>query len=331
MNTDPNAVPTWDLSYYTAILPFRGGRHVFPKDDIVRTLGQMHAAGIRWVGFDGINLMEHSEVPFAEVVRQGGEWLDRFGFRLSSLHYGGPTYDAIEKGQDACREVLSRFADLFAVWHPKAFVVHADWPLGTSSSEEVIEFHKAHVARHGDEAVLRTVASNLKVMARGAGKHGVSIALENLDRFLPIGNAVDLPRLVALIDEPNVGYCLDSGHAHASGHSVTDWVRLAGARLFETHFHDNRGLGRFMTGEFIPPRLVDEHLPVGFGTINWVDVIRALREARFPGPVTFETTGWPGDDPVRGYERAMDWWRACEHLAALPDKAHEWVGKRDGR
>jgi sugar phosphate isomerase/epimerase len=52
-----------------------------------------------------------------------------------------------------------------------------------------------------------------------------------------------------------------------------------GGKLFETHFHDNRG------------RRVDEHLPVGFGTIPWFEVIQAMEDIRFPGPVTFETTG----------------------------------------
>lgn len=329
MSNQADALSAWELSYYTAVLPFRGGRHVFPKDEIVKTLGQMQSAGIRWVGFDGINMAEYSEVPFAEVVAQTGEWLERFGLRVSSLHYGGPTHDAIENGQESCRESLARFAGLFGVWRPKAFVVHAGWPVGGAGHAQFLRFYGDQVARHGREALLRTVADNLKVMARAAAKQGVSIAVENLDRFLPIGNAADLPCLVDMIDEPNAGYCLDSGHAHAAGNSVAAWVRLAGSKLLETHFHDNRGLGRWLPGEFIDSSLVDEHLPAGFGTINWVGVIRALRQVRFPGPVSFETTGWPDDDPVRGYQRAMEWWRACERLAALPDRASELAALSD--
>ncbi|MFQ9799533.1 MAG: hypothetical protein ACLR23_12090 [Clostridia bacterium] len=47
----------------------------------------------------------------------------------------------------------------------------------------------------------------------------MKIALENLDRFEPMGSAELLPRLVKEAQSPAVGFCLDSGHAHCCGHT----------------------------------------------------------------------------------------------------------------
>ena len=47
-----------------------------------------------------------------------------------------------------------------------------------------------------------------------------------------------------------------------------------------------------------------------------MDVIHALDEIGFQGPVTFETTGWPIEDIAQGYREAIAWWRTAESLAA---------------
>jgi sugar phosphate isomerase/epimerase len=56
-------------------------------------------------------------------------------------------------------------------------------------------------------------------------------------------------------------------------------------------------------------------MPVGFGTISWIDVINTLRKIKFKGPVTFETGGFPFEPPVESYKLAIRWWRSCEKLA----------------
>ena len=90
-----------------------------------------------------------------------------------------------------------------------------------------------------------------------------------------------------------------------------------GDRLFTTHFHDNRGPVGPPGGpdEFITPTGIDEHMPPGFGTISWIDVIAALRRIGYPHPVTFESAGWPGMEPAEGVAAAIAYWRTCERLA----------------
>jgi len=294
----------WELSFYACVMRWTGQQMVFEPETVRATFAILRAAGIRWIGVDGINLLEAGNRAYADVVRETRGWLEEFGLRLSSFHYAGPTYAALERGQDQLRQGLLESVELFSAWRPKAFVIHAGWILGENTTGGVQAAFEAEAARHGADAVLQSVAANLKVMARAAAPHGIQLAVENLGPYDALATRDTLPRLVAAIDEPNAGYCLDAGHAHLGGESVADWVRLMGPRLFETHFHDNRGRG------------VDEHWPVGFGTVSWIDVIQALDEVGFPGPVTFEATGWPLADRVDGYRQAIAWWRAAEEFAA---------------
>jgi sugar phosphate isomerase/epimerase len=277
---------------------------IFEPAEVQKRLAMIRDIGIRWIGVDGINLMEPSDHDCRTVVRQVNAWLQEAGIRVSSFHFSGPVYAPLNESQDQVRRIMRESVEVFGAWQPKSFVVHSTWIFGDNTTEGNESRFNEEVARHGEDTVLRTIAANLKDMARAAAALNIKLALENLSPWFRLGNREMLPQLVAAIDEPNVGYCIDSGHAHMIGESVPDWIRLAGKRLFETHFHDNRGRG------------LDEHLAVGFGTISWVDVIHALDEIGFQGPVTFETAGWPIEDIAQGYREAIAWWRTAESLAA---------------
>jgi len=292
----------WELSYYINPIGWSGSAVTFDPDGARKRLDIIRAAGVKWVGMDGVNLLEPAECDVQDAVHLVAEWLEQRELRVSSFHFAGPTFAPPADGQEPVRENMLECVELFKEWRPLAFVIHAGWMLGGDATSDGLRAGiEAEAEKHGVEAVTDVVAGNLKFMARAAARYDIKLAIENMGHT-PLGDAGDLPRLVERIDEPNVGYCLDSGHAHHSGQRSEDWAKTAGAKLFETHFHDNRGSS-------------DEHLPVGFGTISWIDVIRALDEIDFPGPVTFETTGWPGDDPVEGYKHAVAWWRACERIA----------------
>jgi sugar phosphate isomerase/epimerase len=176
------------------------------------------------------------------------------------------------------------------------------------------------IRKHGDETIMRTLAGNLKFMAKTAARHNIQIAVETMGKNQPHKDN-ELTTLLGMIDEPNAGYCLDSGHVHACGGNVVEVIQMMGNRLFETHLHDNRALGANSRQRFISVSHCDEHLSPGFGTIPWIDVINALRDVGFPGPATFETGGWPCiEDKVESYRQAIAWWRTCEALATEKHK-----------
>jgi len=291
----------WELSYYIGPIGWSGTEVTFDREDARKQLETVKAAGIEWVGFNGINLMEPAACDVRAAVGLVAEWMRELGIRVSSFHFAGPTFESLDRDQARVRENMATCVDLFKAFRAKAFVVHANWILGENTTEGVERAYEDEVAKHGADAVLRTVADNLRAMASEAAKYDIRLAIENMPH-IALGMTEDLPALVEAIDEPNVGYCLDSGHAHMCGQDLQEWVKVMGGKLFETHLHDNRGSG-------------DEHMSPSFGTINWIDLIRALDEIGFPGPMTFETGGWPGYETTEGYRLAMAWWRACEKIA----------------
>lgn len=298
-----NEIPNWELSFYTAAFPYREGKFFFPRREVLARIKTLHQADIRNLGFDGIHLLSQFTFSVEKAVKEIKVWLDDMEMCLSSLHFAGPVFASLQENQDVVKFNMRNFVDIFHKWKPKVLVIHSGWiNLDDGVSDQSLRSaYKEEVKKHGEDTVIKTIAENLKDMAKAAKKHGIKLAMENMGKLFPLGSRKNLPQLIRLIDEPNVGYCIDSGHAHACGESVTEWIRFAGNRLFETHFHDNRGES-------------DEHLPVGFGTIPWLDVIAALREINFKGPVTFEASGWPDKNHVKGYKNAIAWWRTAENM-----------------
>lgn len=298
-------VEHFPLSYYANGFGFDGKEVFFEPSQVRASLSALREAGVPWVAIQGTNLCEPARCDVRASVLQLREWLEELGYldSVSSVHLAAPTYARLKENQEPVVKNLLANVEIFRPLQPRALVIHAGMVFNCKTDTGVADTYREETARHGEDAVIRTVAANLKVMAEAARPYGIKLALENLGIMGPLGTPANLPRLVSTVNLPNVGYCIDSGHAHLSGESITDWLHTAGARLFETHFHDNRGARR------------DEHLPVGFGTINWLDVIATLREINFQGPVTFETGGWPLPDTAEGYRRAMAWWHTCETIS----------------
>jgi len=291
----------WELSYYVPTIGWDGKIMRWDPKQARARLEVLNRAGVQWMGVDGINLMEQFNCDVDATVATLTGWYKELGLKMSSFHYSGPTFQPLDGGQETVRANLARNVELFAQWSPRAFVIHSDWMLGTTGGPSYRQSFASEVERHGRPAVMDTIADNLRYMARLAARHDIRLACENLGPFCSLPTPQDLVGLVDAIGEPNVGFCLDAGHAHAFGEDVVAWVHRTGKRLYETHFHDNRGIG------------LDEHMAVGFGTIPWVDVIVALREINYPGPITFEAPPWPIEDPTEAYKQAVAWWRACEN------------------
>ena len=69
--------------------------------------------------------------------------------------------------------------------------------------------------------------------------------------------------------------CIDTGHAHMVGINVPEMIRQVGSHLKATHIADNHGK-------------TDEHLPPFNGTIDWPEVMKALREINYQECFAFE-------------------------------------------
>jgi len=312
----------WELSFNVPFIEWDGDRLLRLEESRIReSLARFRDLGLHWAFVAGVQLFEEAAFDMKDGLHMLRGLLDEYGFRLTSNHCVQPSLARIGQDQAPVREMMRQVVEHCAIINPNALVIHSGQVNDREYWGSTFGAFNEEVARHGLDAFLELAAENLKFMARLAVPHNMNLALESMGRLGPTGDTETLVRLVDMIDEPNVGYCLDSGHVHIYGESVPDWVRRAGDKLFETHFHDNRMLGPVKypgLEQVTAVSDVDEHLPVGFGTISWLDVISALDESDFPGPVTFETGGWPHEDPTESLRLAILWWRTCEKIALQP-------------
>ncbi len=129
---------------------------------------------------------------------------------------------------------------------------------------------------------------------------GIRVVAENLIKTnVHFEDTWTLDGVIALHDEWRgelKGICLDTGHAQQAGLDVAAAVRRLGPRLKHMHLQDNHG------------GPIDEHLPIGQGTIDWASVFGALDEIGYEGYGVFEF------GPADAQKKVLE--RFAEHFAA---------------
>jgi sugar phosphate isomerase/epimerase len=230
---------------------------------------------------------------------------------------GGP--EPVEGPQDKAIRHQRNVVDRAHALDAKCIVFHNRY---VSGQPELVTAHQ--IQKTGVDKFDEISAPVLRETCRYAAQYGIRVCLENSVPSTVYSTGVDdiLP-VIARVGEPNLGICLDSGHAHLCGRVVKDEILKAGKYLFDTHFHDN--IGRWDWRK--PTGASDLHLVPGLGTINWPEAVKALNTISFPGPIVLEGILGPGDNlkdnPWKGADTyheiislAIRNWRAFERLAA---------------
>lgn len=139
--------------------------------------------------------------------------------------------------------------------------------------------HPYSVKEHGWYHYKKSFAYNRDYFSRWGefySQHHVGMAIENM-----VGSQAycsrpeELLELIDALHDPMVEICIDTGHAHLSGIDVPDMIRRIGSHLKATHIADNHGNK-------------DEHFAPFNGTINWPEVMSALREINYQEAFAFE-------------------------------------------
>jgi sugar phosphate isomerase/epimerase len=132
-----------------------------------------------------------------------------------------------------------------------------------------------HLGEREDGWSLRTMEyAEAALEHLGAFAHplGVRLLVENLT------NEPTTPsHLITIIEMghlPNIGVCLDLGHAHMTV-GVAQAIATLGDRIASVHTHDNHGMK-------------DEHLWPGDGTIDWPATVRTLKALPTPPAAVLE-------------------------------------------
>lgn len=179
----------------------------------------------------------------------------------------GPVQKGTLPGGDFGEEMMRRSVLAAEILGVRNLVVHPFTVLDgeTMLTDEAFRINKEYYTRWGEFF----------------HDHGVTMAIENMTgassaRYPSIW--ADTDRLCALIDElgqPDIGACLDTGHAFMSGFDPAASVRKIGKRLKATHIADNGGES-------------DKHVAPYMGLINWTETVHALKEIGYTEDFSFE-------------------------------------------
>ena len=130
------------------------------------------------------------------------------------------------------------------------------------------------------DAVPRSVAfarlaDGIRELLDYAGATGVRLAFEPEPGML-VQTFDDYRDLLALVDGPCFGLCVDIGHVHCiEARPIAEYLAEWSDRIFTVHIED------MVQG-------VHEHLPFGHGTIDFAPVLAALRDSGYRGGLNVE-------------------------------------------
>jgi sugar phosphate isomerase/epimerase len=246
---------------------------------------------IEWIKAHGFDVLEFWTAPGKPDVWQG--------FDVETAGRG----DIL-----ALKQAVAGFAEVDIHAHfDEAGIQHAPPPGGAVAMERtfalaaeigaaVITVHPHATLAEADE-----ISALEKLNALGV-QYGVQVGVE------PMGGAKAdaLMGLVARLDLPVVGITLDTGHMHFEQGaafqrygSLGNQVRTLKPRIVHVHAHDYNGQ--------------DDHLGIGHGYIDFVDILSALHEAAFTGSLVLEL------NPFREAESAAE---SRKRLQAMIDAAY---------
>lgn len=144
--------------------------------------------------------------------------------------------------------------------------------------------------------------AGLRCACEQLAPHGIRVGIENwlinhrLDQFQAIRDGVGRDDLAMLLDVGHLNIALRTPEVEIP--SAEPWILDQPFEIIELHLHDNDGK-------------LDQHLPIGEGTLDLAPVVSALARRGFDGVATVELilkdSRSIDDAPVRSrYERTRD-------------------------
>ena len=162
-----------------------------------------------------------------------------------------------------------------------------------------IPYAVCHPLRADDKEKTMLVEKTIEVftpLQQYATARGVSLAMENMKN-------TTAEQLVEIVDRVGCVACWDTGHANFGGIPQGESIRKLGKRLKALHINDNYGLA-------------DNHTPPYLGTVNWNEVMDALKEISYDGPFNYEVMNGKLPETVRA-EYAAYLVKVGRHLLSL--------------
>jgi len=262
-------------------------------------LSRDHLLSIAQHGFEAVELFAtrtHFDYHNPTAVADLQQWLADAGLELHGVH--APVTDSYVGGR----------------WGPSLTLASAE---AEARAAALVEAQQAlFIARRIPIQVLVVHLGLPRTQSPSPGdnnRDGARRSVEELQRLAsPLGVRVavevipnELSRAGSLVhfveedlDAPEVGICLDFGHAHMDG-DLLDAIETVSGHVITTHVHDNHGR-------------TDDHLVPFDGTIDWPAAMTAVQKIGYDQTLLFEIAAHRS--PVDTLMRAQ---RAREKLERL--------------
>ncbi len=117
---------------------------------------------------------------------------------------------------------------------------------------------------------------SVRALLRIARKHRITIAIENVmepHSFL-MKNVQDFSRFYSELGE-DIGLVVDIAHANLN-HQIEEFITKFSDKIVHMHASDNNGLN-------------DMHLGIGYGTVDWVSVAKAVKTVEYGNVIVLES------------------------------------------
>ncbi len=215
------------------------------------------------IGYDDVEYSHIYHLTIDDAI-QLNEYAKRVGIRSWSCHAAGPVGFDIDKRELAVRS-NKHCIDIAESIGAKVNVLH----IFNNKQEDACYI--------------------LENICKYAINKNIEIALENNTTLESMELILDLIRE---IDMPNLGVCVDTGHANLGDLGPGRAIRMAGSFLFTTHFQDNLGNK-------------DDHMPPGMGKIDWEDVFQALKYIGYNRTIMLELTDSPTASRIYNQEEEI--------------------------
>ncbi len=154
--------------------------------------------------------------------------------------------------------------------------VHANW------------FPSLHEKRS-----IKIQAESFKALVENANKRGMKIMIEQAGT--PYDSEKNIEAIISRV--PGLLFNLDIGHANLFGNSPMKFIKKFRSRIAHVHMHDNNGI-------------MDMHLPIGSGIIEWKSVVRELKK-HYDSTITLEIYAEDKDFVLLSRKRLIRLWNSC--------------------
>lgn len=239
---------------------------------------------------DGVIVLK-SEKQRSEIIRV----IKDNGLSIAACHFL-QTLQPIGEKPGWIFEIHERLLDAAASAGAGTITTHFAWMFGEGNvalmGDFIARLNRGQISRDefmeekqercgGREKVWQDSLEIYAHLCSKAASRSIAVTIETVPGPFEMHDPNNINEFIAELRADNLGICVDTGHCNAVGFSSAEAIRRASDKMMETHFHDNFGPQNNWA-------LSDTHNPVGVGTINWVEVIRALEETGYTGCITFE-------------------------------------------